>query len=142
MKILLNVGSTLLWVSFLVGYSFAQDGNDLLGTYWTPDRDGQIQIYQQGGSYYGKLIWGKTDQDKDVKNPNPSLRNRVLKGIVLFKNFSFEAGSKTWKKGIIYNPEDGKNYDAVIWKEDGNLKVRGYIGFSLFGVTKTFARVE
>jgi uncharacterized protein (DUF2147 family) len=49
-----------------------------------------------------------------------------------------------WDGGYILDPDDGKGYRCVIRViEEGNkLEVRGYIGFSLFGRTQTWQRVE
>ena len=49
-----------------------------------------------------------------------------------------------WDGGKILDPKSGKVYKAKIQVIDGgkNLKVRGYIGFSLFGRTQIWHRVE
>jgi uncharacterized protein (DUF2147 family) len=45
--------------------------------------------------------------------------------------------------GSVTNPEDGHTYDADIWVgEDGNMRLRGYIGLPLLGVTQVWPRFD
>ena len=45
-----------------------------------------------------------------------------------------------WKDGYIIDSGQGKKYKAEIWVEDGDLKMRGYIGF--FYRTQTWLRTD
>ena len=47
-----------------------------------------------------------------------------------------------WRDGYIINssPDVGKKYKAEIWLENGNLKMRGYVGFIYR--TQTWLRVD
>jgi uncharacterized protein (DUF2147 family) len=49
-----------------------------------------------------------------------------------------------WSGGEILDPEIGKTYRAKMQLVDGGRKliVRGYIGFSLFGRSQTWLRVD
>ena len=43
----------LLWTS----KSFGQTtGDEIIGTWWNQDKDGQIEIYKSGNTYAGKLV--------------------------------------------------------------------------------------
>lgn len=119
--------------------SRAQD--QLLGIWWTPKKDGKIEMYRVGQTYFGKLIWGKSSK-KDLQNPNPALRNRELLGTNILSGFIYDDGE--WTGGKIYDPESGKTYSCKIWLENGGklLKAKGYIGISLLGRTETFERVQ
>ena len=45
--------------------------------------------------------------------------------------------------GKIYDPRDGKTYKCkMTLQKDGTLKVRGYVGLSLFGKTVVWTRIE
>ena len=58
------------------------------------------------------------------------------------KGFLYD-GKGTWKKGTIYDPDNGKTYKSKVKIGDqGELKVRGFIGFSLIGRTSQWTRVE
>jgi len=54
----------------------------------------------------------------------------------------FKKNGSNWQGGQILDPSNGKKYNATIDVIDnGNkLKVRGYIGFSLFGRTQVWVR--
>ena len=70
----------------------------------------------------------------DLHNQDHSLRTRPLVGLELMKNFQFT--SDAWSGGQIYDPENGKTYSCTITlAEDGNLHVRGYVGFEFLGRT-------
>lgn len=119
----------------------AQD--QIIGKWWTPKKDGQIEIYKSGTKYFGKLIWGKNGTKKDVNNPKEELRSRPLIGMDLFTNFTYKASDAQWIDGKIYDPEGGKTYSCKIWlSDDGKtLNARGFIGFSLLGRTEKFTKL-
>jgi uncharacterized protein (DUF2147 family) len=119
----------------------AQD--QIIGKWWTPKKDGQIEIYKLGTKYFGKLIWGKGSIKKDIKNPKEELRNRPLIGMDLFTNFTYQINDAQWIDGKIYDPESGKTYSCKMWlSDDGKtLNARGFIGFSLLGRTEKFTRL-
>jgi len=133
---------SLLAVLFLL---VALDGNaqekggNIAGLYWSPKKDAKIEIYKKAGKYYGKSIWMASPK-KDVKNPDKTLQTRDVLGIELLADFSYKDGSYT--DGTIYDPESGKTYDCKMNLTANNLKVRGYIGISLFGRTENFERIK
>jgi uncharacterized protein (DUF2147 family) len=50
-------------------------------------------------------------------------------------------GDNRWSGGTIYKPNGGRTYKCYLeLQPDGTLKVRGYIGFSLLGVSQTWTR--
>ena len=124
----------------LDGYS-QSNGDELLGQYWTEARQGKIEFYKQQDKFYGKIIWRK-EAKTDQENPNPSLRNRSVIGIVFLKDFVYEEG--TWSEGSVYSIDNGNTYSGKLWLEESGrkLKMRGYIGFSLLGRTATLERVS
>lgn len=131
----------LILATLFVTQLMAQD--QIIGKWWTPKKDGQIEIYKSGTKYFGKLIWGKDGTKKDVKNPKEELRSRPLIGMDLFTNFSYNASDAQWIDGKIYDPEGGKTYSCKMWlTDDGKtLNARGFIGFSLLGRTEKFTRL-
>jgi uncharacterized protein (DUF2147 family) len=111
----------------------------ITGLYWSPKKDAKIEIYKKGDRYYGKSVWVNVNR-KDDKNPNETLQKRDVLGIELLSNFSYNDG--TWSDGKIYDPESGKTYDCKMNINGNSLKVRGYIGISLFGRTEIFERIK
>ncbi|MEO5996720.1 MAG: DUF2147 domain-containing protein, partial [Chitinophagaceae bacterium] len=109
------------------------------GLYWSPQKDAKIQIYKKDNQYYGKSIWVATPR-KDTRNPNKSLSTREVLGIELLTDFSYSDG--VYNEGKIYDPQTGKTYNCKMNLIGNVLKVRGYIGISLFGRTELFERLN
>ena len=60
----------------------------------------------------------------------------------LIADFSRKS-DRQWVNGRIYDPRDGKTYKCkMTLQKDGTLKVRGYVGVSLFGKTVVWNRIE
>lgn len=74
----------------------------------------------------------------DVNNPDPALRDRPIMNLELLSEYEF---SKNRWRGKIYDPQSGNVYSSTMWVEDGELKMRGYIGVAFLGRTQTFAPV-
>lgn len=65
----------------------------------------------------------------DPENPDPSLRIRPLVGLPLIFGFR-STGDGRWTGGKIYNPDDGKTYEAKLEPgPGGTLKVSGCVLF-------------
>jgi uncharacterized protein (DUF2147 family) len=95
-------------------------------------------VRAQDGTYIGILSWA-ADPKRDVHNKDPKLRDRPLVGIVLMWNLRYDDGE--YVDGYVYNPEDGGTYrlkTEVLSPEA--MKVRGYLGISLFGQSKIWSR--
>ena len=106
----------------------------ILGTYINDKQTARIQIFREEDRYFGRIVWHKEDK-KDDQNPNPDLRDRPLVGIVLLQDFVYDPEEKEWADGSVYAPDDGNTYSGYLWLEDGVLKMRGYVGFPIFGRT-------
>lgn len=137
----------------------AADGDAILGM-WATDPEGEggqahVEIYLEGDTYSGKIVWleeplytaddddGEEGEPKvDTNNPDPELRSRPIMGLKLMQGFEFD-GKETWKKGTIYDPDNGKTYKCRLRMGDGGvLNVRGYVGVSMIGRTSVWTRVE
>ena len=124
---------TILIISLLIhGVAYSQ--NQILGTWFTENKDGKVQIYQQNNKYFGKIIWLKEPLNKsgklkvDSNNPNVSLNTKPIIGLIILKDFQYK--DSKWQDGTIYDPKSGKTYDCTLWLENSNiLNVRGYVGF-------------
>ena len=131
------------------GISKAQENaNDILGTWLTPGKDpAKVQIYKSVEKFYGKIIWLQNATDNsnpkvDINNPDKTKRTNPLIGLVILRDFKFN-DDEEWRGGDIYDPESGKTYSSYMYLKDKNtLKLRGYVGISLFGRTETWTRVN
>lgn len=149
MKQLINHFSNLsifLFLLLLAGKSFGQTtGNEIIGTWWNQEKDGQIEIYKLGNTYAGKLVWMKNQNDPstgnlllDKKNPDEKLRSKPLLGSNLMYGFIFNKEDQEWSNGKIYDGRKGKTYKCRIQTNgDQKLKVTGYIGASWMGLGET-----
>jgi uncharacterized protein (DUF2147 family) len=122
--------------------------DDIVGNWLTTGKEpAKIQIYKSGKMFYGKIVWlqNPTDNGKpkvDNNNPDKAKRSNPVIGSVILMGFKFD-GNNEWKGGDIYDPESGKTYSSYLFLKDKNtLKVRGYVGISLFGRTETWSRTD
>ncbi len=130
---------TLLFCSII---SFGQQNpNKVVGIYWTPKKDGKIEITTRNNLFFGKVLEGKNPR-KDTLNPNPALRSKQVIGMEIMKNFKFNKNNNEYIDGEIYDPESGKTYSCKMWMENENLKIRGFLGISLLGRTEFFEKVK
>ncbi len=123
----------------------------ILGEWTTENGKSKVEIYECGKKICARIVWlnepsypeGDSESGKpkrDRYNPDQTKNNDPIVGLQIMKNFEKD-GENTWKKGTIYDPENGKTYKCIITLSDSNtLKVRGYIGFSLIGRTTVWTR--
>ncbi len=127
-----------------------QNADQILGTWITGSGNAKVEIYKNGKSFQGKIVWlsepidPTTNKPKtDTKHPNTALHNRPLMGLVNLWGFNFNESEGNWEKGHIYDPKSGKEYKCTITAKDKNtLNVRGFIGFSMIGRTDVWTRVK
>lgn len=138
----------VVWIWGIMGLYAQADA--ILGVWETEDKRAHILIYKAKNQYYyGKIVWMKEPYDsqgrpkRDVHNPNPALRSRLLMNMPILLHFCYNAKEKRWENGKIYNPEDGNTYQGSIMLESPNvLLLRGYLGFSWLGKTTRWRRVR
>jgi uncharacterized protein (DUF2147 family) len=141
--------SFILIASLISFEAYSQNKADgVIGIWLTSGKEpAKIQIFKSGEKYYGKIIWLKNPtengkQRTDGNNPDKSKRNNPIIGLLMLTGFKFD-GDDEWKGGDIYDPESGKTYSSYMYIKDNNtLKVRGYVGVSLFGRTETWTRAN
>ena len=127
----------------------AQDtpGDAVLGRWFTEGDKAVVEIFRCEDRYCGKIVWLKepTNPDGsdvlDTENPDPSKRNRTVLGLNLLWGFRYDE-TQGWVDGSIYDPDNGKTYSCKMSLEGDMLKVRGYVGISLFGRTTVWKRKQ
>ena len=151
MKAILYLGCLLF--ALLAVPVFADGPDDVLGLWVTANGKAHVEITKQGDVYDGRIVWLKEPlypaDDKqgmggkpkvDRNNPDKSLQSQPIIGLMLVRGFRY-AGDNVWSDGTIYDPENGKIYSCkMTLMMDGSLRVRGYVGFSLFGRTEIWTR--
>lgn len=121
---------------------------DPTGVWLMEKNEVAIRVYECDDGLCGRIVWLEKPLDKqgqpkrDKRNPDAGARDRPLCGVQVLTGLR-PAGGDRWEGGTIYNPEDGKTYTASIRLADPDtLKVRGYVGISLLGKTRTLTRVR
>ena len=126
-----------LAITVFTGILFAQNHPDnIVGYYLNEDPFSgtlsQIYIYNAGnGTYEGIVIWTKEESRKQFE------------GLVFLKGMTFNAKENEWENAaIIYPGKKGKFKAFMRLEKDGQLRVRGYWGVSMFGKTLYWPREE
>ena len=125
--------------------------NDIRGL-WVDNRDSAkhkvaVWIEDCDGLLCGRIYWLKKATfggapKRDQNNPDTALRDRPLCGLKIMTGFR-PGEAPTWYRGYIYNPSDGRTFNSTIHvEEDGSLKIRGFVGVSLFGKTVEWVRPQ
>ncbi|MDR0371043.1 MAG: DUF2147 domain-containing protein [Prevotellaceae bacterium] len=117
-----------IFYSLTVGHCFTQNKADaILGYYLSPDVKSddktQLEIYKTSdGKYAAKVVW------------TGNKAKRHLVGTIQIKNLTYNPKENLWDNGkVVY--EGGEYSVTANISEPGKLKLRGYLGISLFGKT-------
>ena len=142
-----KLSCTLLMAMAFCFAAQAQNADAILGSWANPNGQDHILIYKRGNKFFGKLDWIKVPNDEsgkpktDKENPDPALRTRADLGLELLKDFTYD-GDNVYEDGTIYDPKSGKTYSCKMTVEGTQLKIRGYVGITLFGRTEVWTRVK
>ncbi|AWG23652.1 hypothetical protein FFWV33_13000 [Flavobacterium faecale] len=102
-----------------------------------------VEIYERSGKIYGKVT-----EILDAKRAKALCQdcsgedaNKPILGLTIIKGLKKDG--KEYNGGSILDPKSGKVYRCLMELTDKDkLKVRGYVGFSLFGRTQVWYRVN
>jgi uncharacterized protein (DUF2147 family) len=101
-----------------------------------------VQIYEENGKIYGKVIeiMDASKRNRLCENCLGALKNKPVLGLKIINGL--EKNGNAFENGKILDPESGKEYKCYISLEDDKtLKVRGYIGIALMGRTQYWKRI-
>jgi uncharacterized protein (DUF2147 family) len=120
----------------------AQGEKGVLGV-WKNPTGSTIQIYRCGPNVCAKVIAisSKAPSRVDSENPEKALRTRPICGLEIGRSFHL-TGPDQAQGGKLYDPESGNTYSGSMISDGDILKLRGYIGLSLFGRTETWTRAQ
>ncbi|MEN4762203.1 DUF2147 domain-containing protein [Chryseobacterium sp. C39-AII1] len=143
---------TILFLNLSTRLSSQSKADDIVGTWYSPVKEGNVQIFRSGKNYFGKLIYLKHSLDSqgkpllDVNNPDELKRKLPLVGILLLTDITFDAKKKSWKGKLYdYDGNKGNTYDSYITiNKNGHLNIKGFWGLSFFGLNPglTLERVD
>ena len=135
----------LILILLLFQFSFSQT---VIGRWKTIDdvtgkEKGVVEIYEKNGKVYGKIVEILENEHRDKKCTlcEGEDKNKPILGLTFIKGLKKDG--KEYNGGQVLDPKNGKLYRCyitLIGKD--KLKVRGYIGISLFGRTQYWSRVK
>ena len=102
-----------------------------------------MKLYNKDGKVYGDIL---AILKEDTKQKNPlcvkcpdDRKDQPVIGMQLIRDLSQDGNQ--WSGGKVVDPHTGKIYRCYLeLVEPNKLKVRGYIGFSIFGRTQYWYR--
>jgi len=131
-----TIASKARWVALglataLTGPALAGDPS---GTWLTEGGKSQVRLANCGEALCGRIQWLKEPSDpatgkpkRDARNPDPSKRDRPIVGVEILLGMRPDQTPNQWA-GDIYNPEDGKTYQARLILQDARtLQVKGCV---------------
>lgn len=112
----------------------------ILGYWSTPDSS-TVRIYKCDSGVCAQLVHlaPGSPEKTDKNNPDAAKRKKPLCGLEIGRGFHLVDPSHA-KDGVLYDPKSGNTYHGLMGTEGDALKLRGYIGISLFGRTETWKR--
>jgi len=102
-----------------------------------------VEIYEKGVKIYGKVhdIIDPKDRNKICSNCTGEDKDKPIMGLTVIKGLVKDGAE--YNSGKILDPKYGRLYKCFITLESKDkLKVRGYIGISLFGRTQYWHRIK
>lgn len=124
-----------LVISLLAICGFAQNPDAICGIYHSVDplsKEGsQCEVYKAAdGTYEAKVVWVE----------NPKKKNQL--GLIFMRGLTYNAEAKEYQNGKLNYPGKKGTYKTFIRLVNNNntMKMRGYLGVSLFGMTVDWTR--
>ncbi|QOD61563.1 DUF2147 domain-containing protein [Polaribacter haliotis] len=105
--------------------------------------DSVLEIYEKEGKAFAKVVEIMNPDRKDARcvDCEGEFKNKPILGLDILSGL--EKDDDEWSGGTIIDPRNGKTYKCYIELVKPNkLKLRGYIGVSLFGKTAYWERAE
>ncbi len=143
----------LLWGSFAGSALFANEQRQgfertmVTGLWKTIDEKTSepksiIEIYEREGLIYGRIIklfrGPEQEQDPVCSKCKGEYKGRKILGMEILRGLKLKNG--TWSGGTILDPANGGVYRCRIWREQGKLKVQGFV--AIFSRTQTWYPAE
>lgn len=120
----------------------AQAADPVEGLWLTQNERSVINVHECDQGLCGDIYWIiEGGMQYDSENPDASKHDTPMCGLRILYGFEKDDEGK-WEDGNIYKADEGDLYNAnVSMNDDGTLKVRGYVGISMFGKSQTWTKV-
>ena len=138
---------TVLLASTVSAAGQNDDTLDPTGYWLTENERSIIHLSECDEGLCGEIAWIIEDGMRyDRENPEPAKRERELCGLQIIQGLEPDPDQPgRWIDGDVYNAEDGETYNLLVRVQDhepDTLRVRGYVGMSIFGQTQEWSRVS
>ena len=127
---------TVLVIGLLAAQVAPARGVDPRGLWLTANGQGVVEIERCGDALCGRIV----GIERGPADPMPTdVHGQPQCGLTIITDEKPEADG-TWL-GQVVDPRDGGHYRAKLWlDQNGNLKLRGFIGIPALGATQTWHR--
>ena len=103
------------------------------GVWLADEKNHRIELFVREAVLYGRVVWTADPGLTDAHNPDPKLRARKGAGIEHIGGFT-RSRDGGWNGGTLYNPEDGKAYQATLRLDgDDHLFIQGRPNVPIIG---------
>lgn len=135
---LVLTASLLAATSLLAPLTWAASDATPTGVWMTENNLSKVRVASCGKAMCATIVWAsKSGTDKN--NPDPALRTRSIVGLDLTRDM--RPDGKGGYAGNIYNPQDGKTYEATMQRvSESELEVGGCVLGGLLCGSETWTR--
>ena len=131
---------------FFITFSFSMNAQNIFGAWNSFDEETNrlesvIEVYEKNDQAFAKItkITNSENQGAICINCSGERKDAPILGMNILTGLKKDGDE--WSGGKILDPKNGKEYKCYIQLLDENtLKIRGYIGFSMFGRTAIWKR--
>lgn len=117
------------------------------GVWYSESKRGAVELRPCGdGRLCGYIVWHRQPGAKngqpltDIRNPKASQRGRPICGLPVLGGLR-PMSDGSWDRGWVYDPEQGKTFDAAIKLASQNrIIMTGYKGSKMFSKSFTWKR--
>jgi uncharacterized protein (DUF2147 family) len=136
-----------LFTLFIITLSITTNGQTIIGQWETYDdktneKKAIIEVYKTDDFYFAKIVESFVGEKNAIcETCKGTQKDKPIIGLVIIENIKKDG--KEFNGGSILDPENGETYKCYLKLINKNkLKVRGYLGFSLFGRTQYWIRKQ
>lgn len=97
----------------------------------TNEKKSIIEIYEQDGKVFGKIIhlFNPSEPNPKCDDCKDDRKGQLIEGMDIVRDMTPKGDDTTMANGTICDPEDGKVYKCTMWRDGDKLMVRGWLGF-------------
>lgn len=131
-----------MWSLLILLISGPSDG--IAGVWETEDRTAQIEIYEQGQAWYGRIVTIDEAKLKFTGCASETPRSAAaLVGRIILTGLRSRGDGRSWNGGTMTDPTNNKTYHcSAELADDRTLQVRVYRIFPWLGDTRTWKKVQ